>query len=134
MKRGFMIILIAVISIVLLTIILIGWIGIKKEINLEDSGCKESYTHYIVTPFMHDSLECVIITPCGTYEKVGRSNAYVRLIQCLCEDKDNNRESIISNFDFLLKTDEIFSRDMKEGDSGNITFICTWGAREYKLM
>lgn len=87
------------ITLVLLSaFLIIGVFGISAQATVKAGNCEKTYTHYYVTPFVSDYLSCMVGTPCGTPQENTIYNVNADVIECLCQDIEGNRGTIINFF------------------------------------
>lgn len=98
--------------------IIIGITGITDHIFLEVNGCKQSYLHYYIAPYVRDYFECLNRTPCGVAPDITTHNAQVEILSCLCQDIVNNRDVIVHYYNNEMLR---FHHEPKTDD---VAFIC----------
>lgn len=124
MRRRFLL-LTSTLLIILIVVVMTGWFGIARRATVGQSSCSQSYTHYVVQPFLHDSWQCSRQTPCGVDESIDRYNAKAGVLQCLCTNSVSNNETILRYY-----RDELVPERYYHGQSSaGVDTICSTETR-----
>jgi len=119
------------IIIVAVFILIIGCLGIRRTMILRAGNCEQNYTHYYIEPFILNFLSSLQETPYRA-NQLAPHNARIRVIQCLCENIELNRNMIVEYYNNeLIAKEEIFWHE--ESDvSKDAEFICEY--ETYEIM
>lgn len=128
MKSKFLIL--GLIFLVLSIFLFIGLFGISGKITLKEGSCEKSYKHYYIEPVISNYLECRIQRPCGTGQALTIRNVKVDIIQCLCLNRNENKDNVINIMkDILINYHKVKDVD-KYPSIDDVNYICDKEARK----
>jgi hypothetical protein len=113
-------------TVVVTTLIAIGWSGIASKATVAQGSCVQHYTHYIIEPWLRTRWQCARQMPCGVDEGLDRYNAKVQVGLCLCDNQSNNSQIILDWYKNQVQPEPVFHGTSPSTVEG----ICAEGFRE----